>query len=255
MSKRIQEGKQLLEKGLFEKAIDTLTIQITSTPRDVQALYLRAIASRKLNKLYDSLKDFNKAIELNPLQAEFFSDRGILFYMMQEETASLQDMDKSVALEPENPCRYSSRAFMKDFFKDSRGAIMDYEKAIELDPEDEISRNNLALIQERIGRMKEAKRNFMISDKLLKKKGEYIDNEEFKDVVKEELEINKSADGKVSFKSKAKKKVIESKLEQERKEERITILSYLKTLFVVFTSGNEFKQFIQFARSFFIKSK
>ena len=39
--------------------------------------------------------------------------------------------------------------------KDTKGAIADYNKAIELDPEDEISLNNLGLLQEKVGRMKE----------------------------------------------------------------------------------------------------
>lgn len=255
MSKRIQEGKQLLENGQFEKAIDTLTIQITSNPNDVQAIYLRGIASRRLNKLNDSLKDFNKAISLSAFHAELYSDRGITYHMMQDGEAALRDFDKAVELEPENPYRYSSRAYIKDHHKDSKGAIADYEKAIELDPEDEISRNNLGLILERMGKIKEAKKNFMISDKLLKKKGKYVENDEFKDIVKEELEIKKSADGKVSFKSAEKKKALQEKEEKESKETKLTVSGYFGVLKSIFTSKDEFNSFLDFIKSLFSKKK
>ncbi len=255
MSKRIQEGKKLLENGQFEKAIDTLTIQITSNPNDVQAIYLRGIASRRLNKYDDSLKDFNKAISLSGSHAELYSDRGILFHIMGDGESALKDFDKAVELEPQNPYRYSSRAYIKDHHKDSKGAIADYEKAIELDPEDEISRNNLGLILERMGRIKEAKKNFMISDKLLKKKGKYVENEEFKDIVKEELEIKKSADGKVSFKSNEKKKALEQKKKKEAEESKLTVSSYFNVLKTIFTSKEEFKSFIDFIKSLLSKKK
>ena len=255
MSKRILEGKKLLENGQFEKAIDTLTIQLTSSPNDVQAIYLRAIAARKLNNFSLSLKDFNRAIELNTDHAELFSDRGILFHMMQDSDKALADMDQAVLLDANNPFRYSSRGFIKDYYKDSKGAIADYEKAIELDPDDEISRNNLGLILERLGRMKEAKRNFMISDKLLKRKGKYVDNEEFKDIIKEELEIKKSADGKVSFKSQDKKKS-EQVIEANAKEKsKLTLSGYWRTLSTVFSSKGEFYEFLVFVKSLLVKNK
>ena len=253
MSKRILEGKKLLENGQFEKAIDTLTIQITSNPNDVQAIYLRAVAGRKLNNFSQSLKDFNKAIELNSDHAELFSDRGILFHMMEDSEKALADMDKAVMLELNNPFRYSSRAYIKDYYKDTKGAIADYEKAIELDPDDEISRNNLGLILERMGRMKEAKRNFMISDKLLKRKGKYVENEEFKDIIKDELEIKKSADGKVSFKSQSKLKKEQDIKSDQKDQSKLTVAGYWNTLKTIFTSKGEFHEFLSFVKSLFIK--
>ena len=55
MSKRLQAGKDLLEKGQFEQAIKEFSIEISSNKDDIQAVYLRGIAYRKVGNLDASL--------------------------------------------------------------------------------------------------------------------------------------------------------------------------------------------------------
>lgn len=254
MSKRLQAGKDLLEKGQFEQAIKELSIQISSEKEDIQAIYLRGIAYRKLGDLNASLKDFDRAISINPQQADLLCDRAIVYHFMQKGDAAIADMNRAVEMEPENPFRYSSRAYIREMLKDTKGAIADYNKAIELDPEDEISLNNLGLLQEKVGRMKEAQKSFKKSDSILKQKGRYVENKETLDLKKDELKINRTADGKISFESQKKEKAVkEEEVQVKTVGRKIGFSEYLKTLKKVFSSKEELGSFFEFVRTFFKK--
>ena len=255
MSKRLQAGKDLLEKGQFEQAIKEFSIQISSSPEEIQAIYLRGVAFRKLGKLDSSLKDFNKAILINPKNPDLFSDRAIVYHLMSKSEEAIADMNTSVLLDDENGFRYSCRAYMRDLLGDNNGAIEDYNKAILLDPRDEVSQNNLGLLQEKLGKMKEANQSFKASDDILKEKGKYVENSSTKGVQKDELKIKRSADGGVSFESPEKQKFVEEKrvLEEKSKSKRVGFSTYLDTLKEVFSSKEELNAFFNFTKDFFTK--
>ena len=256
MSKRLQAGKDLLEKGQFEQAIKELSIQISSTPEDIQAIFLRGVAFRKLGKLDASLKDFDKAIKINPLNPDLFSDRAIVYHLMDRGNDAMTDMNTSVSMDDKNAFRYSCRAYMRDILNDTDGAMEDYSMAIQLDPTDEISQNNLGLLQEKLGKMKEASQSFKAADEILKKKGKYIENSSTKGIQKDELKVKRSADGAVSFESpKKQKKIIEKQTEKTRAaNKRIGLNAYLNTLKKVFSSKEELNSFLKFIKDFFVKS-
>ena len=68
-----------------------------------------------------ALVDYNQAIkeEENP---SIYSERGVIWYYLQDKEKSLSDMDYALGLEPNNPYRYSSRAYIKDWIGDIKGA-------------------------------------------------------------------------------------------------------------------------------------
>ena len=112
-----------------------------------------------------ALVDYNQAIkeEENP---SIYSERGVIWYYLQDKEKSLSDMDYALGLEPNNPYRYSSRAYIKDWIGDIKGAIADYEVAVKLDPEDSIAYNNLGLLQEKVGYVDKAKSNYKRADQI-----------------------------------------------------------------------------------------
>ena len=255
MSKRLQTGKDLLEKGQFEQAIKELSIQISSEKDNLEAIYLRGIAFRKLGKLDASLKDFDKAVSINPKNPDLFSDRAIVYHLMNRGEEAMQDMNVSVAMDAENAFRYSCRAYMREMLKDTNGAMEDYNKAISLDPGDEVSLNNRGLLEEKLGRIKEANKSFSASDNILKKKGKYVENKITKNIQKDELKVKRSADGGVSFESPKKQKVIAEKEVAKQKElnKRVGLKSYLQTLKEVLSSKEELASFFKFVKDLITK--
>ncbi|MFB6257944.1 MAG: tetratricopeptide repeat protein, partial [Flavobacteriales bacterium] len=137
---------------------------------------------------------YTKAIEMNPEEAEFYSDRAVAFFHVDQAHYSLEDMNRAQQLEPRKGYRYSSRAFIKDHLGDLDGAIADYQIAVEIDPEDAIAQNNLGLLEEKKGYVQESKKRFVTADQLAEKEKEQIKNGETPDRWKENGKEN--AEGK-----------------------------------------------------------
>lgn len=133
---------------------------------DNQAKFDAAVELLKAGKHTEALDIFNQLVELEPKNAYFLSERGVVHFHLKNKKQSLEDLDKALELEPHKPYRYSSRAYVLGHYGKIDAAIKDYEKAISLDPEDAIAHNNLGLLQEQLGYMEKSKGNFEKADEL-----------------------------------------------------------------------------------------
>jgi len=130
------------------------------------AFYLKSIDKIKEGKLAEAILFLDKAIEEEPNNPIYFSERGVCYLNLNQNERALEDMNQSVKLDPNYSYRYASRAFVKDKMGDIEGGISDYEIAVRLDPEDAIAHNNLGLMQEKLGYKKASERSFKKADKL-----------------------------------------------------------------------------------------
>ena len=126
----------------------------------------KAIDLVKEGKPQKALAILNTLIQAEPGNAYFYSERGVVYYHLQEPEKSIADMNKAAELQPDSPYRYSSRAYIRDWIGDLHGAIADYEKAIALDPDDVIAINNLGMLQEKLGYKEKARDYYKRADKL-----------------------------------------------------------------------------------------
>jgi len=173
--KKLQKGKDLFDKRLYNEAIEVLNSFLKETPNNADALYIRAICYRKTGNFEESIADFTTILKRLPEEASLYCERGISYFHHKNIELSLKDLDKAVLLEPNNPYRYTSRAYIKANIN-VNDAIKDYKKAIELDPEDEIAYNNLGLLEENIGKMTSAKEHFKKADEIVGYHPEKIEN-------------------------------------------------------------------------------
>jgi tetratricopeptide (TPR) repeat protein len=90
----------------------------------------------KLKDYYGAIKDFDKAIELNPNSSDVYLFRGGTKSKIEDFTGALIDFNKAIELNPNDANLYIARATAKFMLKDSTSAIMDFNKAIELNPND-----------------------------------------------------------------------------------------------------------------------
>lgn len=135
MTKKLEQAVELLKSGDFNRALSQLNALIAEGSEDPDVYSYRGVVLLNLNRKPEALKDFDKAVDL----------------------------------QPDYSYRYASRAFARDAMGDIPGAIADYEKAIELDPEDAIAHNNLGLLIEKSGNQNAAKKHFDSADKLAEK--------------------------------------------------------------------------------------
>ncbi len=217
----MKKYQKLIEAAKYQQAIEGLSKIIANDAYNIEALTWLAKAQFKLELFQESIENYNKIINLMPLEADFYADRGLCFHMAGEVKLALLDFDKAVELQPNNAYRYSCRAFVKNYYKDFKGALTDYNKAIELDPKDAIAYNNKGVLEEKIGFADQAKESFSHSNQL-----QGIDLE------KELAKINVSNSLPITlYKPKAK---------------QLTGKQYFTVLTSVFTSARGLKEFIRF---------
>lgn len=168
------------------------------------------------HKFKDAIYWYTRALSLSP-NADIYSERAVSYFHNDQLKESLEDMNRAQELEPERSYRYASRAYIKDAMGDVEGAIRDYEKAIELDPDDAIAHNNLGLLIEKLGHHQKAKVFFDFADAMAQK---------------EQGDATAMVD---------RPRNIQSDLNKER---RGTSLG--SEVLKVFTSADQFKEFLRF---------
>ncbi len=186
-----------------------------------------------------AIKKYSECILNNPNSPELFSERGVAYLNLKQESNCLKDLDKSVELQPDYAYRYASRGHAKDFFGDTEGAIEDYEIAAELDPNDSIIYNNLGLLLEKKGNISLAKENFDRSDKL-RKEAERAEN-----IALESLSV--SEDGIVEESASISEITESDKHETQDKKNA----SQRSELMKFFSEKNQWTEFLKFLKNGF----
>lgn len=87
----------------------------------------------------NALADFNKAIELNPKDYDYFNARGMTYSDFGDIsgnsdflTKSLSDFSSAISLKPDNPIYYYNKAIVYSRLKDYKNDLVFYTKAIQL---------------------------------------------------------------------------------------------------------------------------
>lgn len=83
-----------------------------------------------------TMADYDKAIELNPDNADAYCERGDFYYEAGEYDKAAIDYDKAIELDPNGANAYYNRGCAYSEMREYENAIADYNKAIELDPGD-----------------------------------------------------------------------------------------------------------------------
>ena len=172
-------------------------------------------------KFTDAIYWFTRAISEN-VSADLYSERAVAFFHNNELKEALDDMNRAQEMEPERAYRYSSRAYIRDAMGDVEGAVKDYEKAVELDPDDAIAFNNLGLLIEKLGHHQKAKVFFDFADKLAQ---------------------DRLGDPAAMAE---RPRNIQTDLNKEKKETTLGT-----EMAKVFTSGDQFKEFLRFVKNGF----
>ena len=97
------------------------------------AIFRRGELKDKQGDKVGALKDYNKAIALDP-NFSYFDRRGFLKFLQKDYHGALIDYNKVIELNPYAEA-YNIRGNIKCFLEDKQGAMKDYNKCIELDPE------------------------------------------------------------------------------------------------------------------------
>ena len=106
----------------------------------LSALVATTLNSRGLdkyehNRYQEAIKDYDRAIELNPDETTAFNNRGVAKQVIGDYAEAIGDYEKALELNPEDAMAFDNREVAKKEIRDYAGAIKDYDRALELNPE------------------------------------------------------------------------------------------------------------------------
>jgi tetratricopeptide (TPR) repeat protein len=129
------KGIAKAKAGDYKGAIKDFTRAIEINPDYAGAYNDRGIAKRLSGDYAGAIEDCTKAIEINPDHAFAYANRGNAKINLGDYVEALEDLSKAIELNPNHFGAYSNRGIAKGYIGDYEGAIEDYTKAIELNPD------------------------------------------------------------------------------------------------------------------------
>ncbi len=91
-------------------------------------------SSSRRDTLQLALKDYTKAIELNPETAEFYSNRGATYARLGDMQNALSDLTKSIEIDPNRSVSYMNRSLIYQSFSQWDMVVEDLESYVRLNP-------------------------------------------------------------------------------------------------------------------------
>jgi tetratricopeptide (TPR) repeat protein len=123
---------QVKAEELKTKSIVSINKELLKNPKDAKLYKLRGDLKHEKGDFDGAIKDYSKAILLNPKYADAYIARA--GSRPFESTAQISDYSKAIGLNPNDALTFYYRANSKIGLKDYNGAIFDYSKALELEP-------------------------------------------------------------------------------------------------------------------------
>ena len=129
-----RRGFRASSEGHKQEAVKEYSKAIELDPSFASAYHNRGILYNDLGEYPKSLKDYSKAIELNPTYVSAYYGRGNAYFDLGEQQKALDDYNKAIELDPSFAFAYNGRGNVYRGLGERQKALDDYNKAIELDP-------------------------------------------------------------------------------------------------------------------------
>ena len=188
------------ELGFYRDGPTFFTEAIARTPRNALCYNNRAVYY--MNELHDyeaAIKDFDKAIEINPSYVVAIANRGVTYGSLGEKEKGIADLERALGINPNSPNPdfilriadlryvlndftgsiaeynrllamdkmypriYSKRAGSEAMLGQAEEALRDADKALSIDPKDEEAYNSRGLANRLLGRLDEAVNDFSLA--------------------------------------------------------------------------------------------
>jgi len=136
--KQFKRAEEQIKNKEFLDALATSNFILQNEPNNVKALLLRAsIYSGDLNQNNKALLDFEKAIQIQPKDANIYYQRTEVFEKLKQYNKALLDYNKAIELSSNNSKYYNARGRLFEYeLNQFEKALLDYNKAIEIEPKE-----------------------------------------------------------------------------------------------------------------------
>ena len=144
------------EPGGLDKAIEEFNKAIDLNPRNAEAWNGRGVAYRAKGELDRAIEDHSKAIDLNPDFAQAWNNRGIAYRDKGELKKAIEDHSKAIGLDPGFTYALNDRGITYHAMGEFDRAIEDYSEAIDLDHDFIYAMNNRGIAYRAKGELDKA---------------------------------------------------------------------------------------------------
>ena len=120
----------------------------------------RGLALLQAKQYPDALRDFDRALEINPRDADALMGRGTLFARIGSFDRALADLGQAIEIDPEYAEAYAKRCFAKMLLEQPLAALPDCEKAVALDPRHRDAHTNLGVVYVALNHAGEAETSY-----------------------------------------------------------------------------------------------
>ncbi len=124
-----------MKQGQFAKAIDIFDQILSEEDEDSETYALRAMAKIKIipPNFAAAAFDFNKSLEINPGQEELYIWMSYCLQELNQIEEAIKAYDRLIDLNPYNSNYYLDRGVLKSHI-DEEAALLDYVKSLEIAP-------------------------------------------------------------------------------------------------------------------------
>lgn len=131
-------GFDRVSKNDFKGSVREFTKALALNPQLASAKFWRGACRLLAGDPRGAIADLTATIARNPNKIEAYMYRGSAYAKLGNRQQALADLDKAVALQPESDVAYSNRCSLRFQLKDFQAALTDCVRAIQINPYEQI---------------------------------------------------------------------------------------------------------------------
>ncbi len=128
----LDEGEELARQGRLDEAIKEFTKAIELDPLFAETYNGRGLVYSSLSQFERAIKDYDQAISLNPQYAEAYYNRGLAYFYLGQFERAIREYDRAIFLDPQYAVAYANRARSYTLLGMDAEAQQDVNQAVEL---------------------------------------------------------------------------------------------------------------------------
>ena len=137
-----QEGYDCDERGEYQQAIDCYNKAIELDPEDADTYNNKGIALKSLGEYQQAIDCYDKAIKLKPDDLKAYYNKGDALRELGDHQQAIDCYDKAIELTPDYADAYNNKGIALHNLGEYQQAIDCYDRALELRPDDANVYNN-----------------------------------------------------------------------------------------------------------------
>ncbi len=131
-----KKGDDFFDAENYEEALLCFNKAVELEPTNGEFWKNKGAVLEELEKSEDALVCYDKAVQLEPTNGEFWKTKGLMLQVQNKSEEALQCFDKAVELEPTNARAWAYKGMSESELGRNEEASIHMDKASELDPSD-----------------------------------------------------------------------------------------------------------------------